>query len=71
LVSFTIGIFRDVRPSENKVSHECELIKGKVLAIRIRFEDFEKNITNMGKVESGEKKVRVRKKICTKIEETP
>jgi hypothetical protein len=61
-VSFTVGKFRDVRPNENKVNHKCELIKGKVLAIRNRFEDFEKNITNMGKVMSGEKKVRVIKK---------
>jgi len=61
-VSFMVGKFRDVRPNENKVNHKCELIKGKVLAIRNRFEDFEKNITNMGKLMSGEKKVRVIKK---------
>jgi len=32
----------DMRPSENKVSHECETIRGKVLAIRNRIEDFSK-----------------------------
>jgi hypothetical protein len=30
----------DMRPSENKVSHECETIRGKVLTIRNRIEDF-------------------------------
>jgi hypothetical protein len=32
----------DMRPSENKVSHECETIRGKVLTIRNRIEDFSK-----------------------------
>jgi hypothetical protein len=31
-----------VRLSENKVSHERETIRGKVWAIRNRFEDFKK-----------------------------
>jgi hypothetical protein len=33
----------DVRPSENKVSHECEIIGGKVLATKNKFVDFNKN----------------------------
>jgi hypothetical protein len=32
----------DMRPSENKVSLECETIRGKVLTIRNRIEDFSK-----------------------------
>jgi hypothetical protein len=43
-----------VRLSENKVSHECETIGGKVWAIRNRFEDFSKIKKNMEKVENGE-----------------
>jgi hypothetical protein len=53
----------DVRPSENKVSHECEIIGGKVLAIRNKFGDFNKK-NNIGRAESGEKIVRVRKEKC-------
>jgi len=32
----------DVKPSENKVSHESEIIGGEVLAIRNKFGDFNK-----------------------------
>jgi len=32
----------DVRPSENKVSYESEIKRGKVLAIRNKFGDFNK-----------------------------
>ena len=35
----------DVRLSENKVSHECETPKGKVLAIKNKFESFGKKKT--------------------------
>jgi hypothetical protein len=55
----------DMRPSENKVSHECETIRGKVLTIRNRIEDFsKKKKKNIGKDESGEKRVRVKKEKC-------
>jgi hypothetical protein len=39
----------DVRPSENKVSHECEIIGGKVLAIKNKFGDFNKKKITWGK----------------------
>jgi hypothetical protein len=53
----------DVRPSENKVSYESEIKRGKVLAIRNKFGDFNKK-NNMGRAESGEKIVWVRKEKC-------
>jgi hypothetical protein len=53
----------DVRPSENKVSYKSEIKRGKVLAIRNKFGDFNKK-NNIGRAESGEKIVRVRKEKC-------
>jgi hypothetical protein len=41
----------DVRLSENKVSHECETPKGKVLAIKNKFESFGKKKNGRPSVE--------------------
>jgi len=60
----------DMRLSKNKVSHECETPKDKVLAIKDKFEVFSQKQNR--KVECGEKKERVRKEKCVeKIKETP
>jgi hypothetical protein len=40
----------DVRLSENKVSHECETPKGKVLAIKKKIESFGKKKKTEGQV---------------------
>jgi hypothetical protein len=64
----------DVRLSENKVSHECETPKGKVLAIKKKIESFgkkKKRKAKCGEKMSGKKKEMVRKKrVCRKSEET-
>ena len=43
----------NVRPSENKTNHECEIIKRKVSAIRNRIEEFGEK--NMGKAKTERK----------------
>jgi hypothetical protein len=63
----------DVRLSENKVSHECETPKGKVLAIKKKLKALakKKRKAKCGEKMSGKKKEMVRKKrVCRKSEET-
>ena len=62
----------DMRSSENKVSHECETIRGKVLIIRNRIEDFsKKKKKHMEGWEWREESKGEKRKVCRKIRETP
>jgi hypothetical protein len=51
-----------MRLSENKMSHECEILNGKVLAIKDKFKSFDQEKKKRRMAEYGEKIVEKRKK---------